>query len=28
VRGASLEQIRAILHEYLAIAGYWNRGWI
>jgi uncharacterized SAM-binding protein YcdF (DUF218 family)/glycosyltransferase involved in cell wall biosynthesis len=28
VRGASLEQIRAILHEYLAIVGYWIRGWI
>jgi len=27
-RGASLEQIRAILHEYLAIVGYWSRGWI
>ena len=28
VRGASLEQIRAILHEYVAIVGYWSRGWI
>jgi uncharacterized SAM-binding protein YcdF (DUF218 family) len=28
VRGASLEQIRAILHEYFAIVGYWSRGWI
>jgi uncharacterized SAM-binding protein YcdF (DUF218 family)/glycosyltransferase involved in cell wall biosynthesis len=27
-RGASLEQVRAILHEYLAIAGYWRRGWL
>ena len=26
--GASLEQVRAILHEYVAIAGYWSRGWI
>jgi len=27
-RGASLEQIRGILHEYLAIVAYWWRGWI
>lgn len=27
-RGASLEQIRGILHEYLALADYWRRGWI
>ncbi len=26
--GASLEQIRGILHEYLAIIAYWWRGWI
>ena len=26
--GASLEQIRAILHEYGAIVAYWRRGWI
>jgi uncharacterized SAM-binding protein YcdF (DUF218 family)/glycosyltransferase involved in cell wall biosynthesis len=26
--GASLEQIRAILHEYAAIVAYWRRGWI
>jgi uncharacterized SAM-binding protein YcdF (DUF218 family)/glycosyltransferase involved in cell wall biosynthesis len=26
--GASLEQIRAILHEYGAIVLYWRRGWI
>jgi uncharacterized SAM-binding protein YcdF (DUF218 family)/glycosyltransferase involved in cell wall biosynthesis len=28
VRGASLEQVSGILHEYLAIAGYWRHGWI
>ena len=28
VRGASLEQVAGILHEYLAIAGYWRRGWL
>jgi uncharacterized SAM-binding protein YcdF (DUF218 family) len=28
VRGATLDQIRSLLHEYLAIAGYWTRGWI
>ncbi|MGE0865658.1 MAG: ElyC/SanA/YdcF family protein [Vicinamibacterales bacterium] len=27
-RGASLEQIRGILHEYLALIDYWRRGWI
>ena len=27
-RGASLEQIRGILHEYAALAAYWWRGWI
>jgi hypothetical protein len=27
-RGASLEQMRGILQEYLAIAAYWRRGWI
>ena len=27
-RGASLEQVEAIAHEYAAIAGYWLRGWI
>lgn len=27
-RGASLAQIRGILHEYAAIAVYWSRGWI
>ncbi|MGH9387139.1 MAG: ElyC/SanA/YdcF family protein [Vicinamibacterales bacterium] len=26
--GASLEQIRGILHEYAALAYYWWRGWI
>lgn len=26
--GASLDQIRGILHEYLAILAYWWRGWI
>ena len=26
--GANLQQIRAILHEYLAIAYYWWKGWI
>ncbi len=28
VRGASLEQVRAVVHEYLAIVVYWRRGWI
>jgi uncharacterized SAM-binding protein YcdF (DUF218 family) len=27
-RGASFDQVRAIVHEYLAIAGYRLRGWI
>jgi uncharacterized SAM-binding protein YcdF (DUF218 family)/glycosyltransferase involved in cell wall biosynthesis len=27
-RGATLEQVRGILYEYLAILGYWRRGWI
>ena len=27
-RGASLEQIRGILHEYLGIAYYWWKGWL
>ena len=27
-RGASLEQIRGIAQEYLAILGYWRRGWL
>jgi uncharacterized SAM-binding protein YcdF (DUF218 family)/glycosyltransferase involved in cell wall biosynthesis len=27
-RGASLEQIRGVLHEYEAIVAYWWRGWI
>jgi uncharacterized SAM-binding protein YcdF (DUF218 family)/glycosyltransferase involved in cell wall biosynthesis len=27
-RGASLEQVRAILQEYVAIAAYWRRGWL
>ena len=27
-RGASLEQIHGLLHEYSAIAVYWWRGWI
>ena len=26
--GASLEQIRGIVHEYAAIAAYWYRGWM
>jgi len=28
VRGASLEQLRGIAHEYLAIVVYWLRGWV
>jgi len=28
VRGASLDQLRAIVHEYGAIVAYWFRGWI
>ena len=27
-RGASLEQVRAMLQEYIAIAAYWRRGWL
>ena len=27
-RGASFEQIRGIAQEYLAILGYWRRGWL
>jgi uncharacterized SAM-binding protein YcdF (DUF218 family) len=27
-RGASLEQLRGVAHEYLAILEYWRRGWI
>jgi hypothetical protein len=27
-RGASLEQIRGIIWEYLAMFEYWRRGWI
>ena len=27
-RGVTLEQLRGILYEYLAIFGYWRRGWI
>ena len=27
-RGATLEQLRSILYEYLAIFAYWRRGWI
>ena len=27
-RGASAEQLRGILQEYLAIVGYWKRGWL
>jgi uncharacterized SAM-binding protein YcdF (DUF218 family)/glycosyltransferase involved in cell wall biosynthesis len=27
-RGASVEQIRGIVHEYAAIVAYWWRGWI
>jgi uncharacterized SAM-binding protein YcdF (DUF218 family)/glycosyltransferase involved in cell wall biosynthesis len=27
-RGASLEQIRGIVHEYAALINYWWRGWI
>ena len=28
VRGANLEQVRGIIQEYLAILGYWRRGWL
>jgi uncharacterized SAM-binding protein YcdF (DUF218 family)/glycosyltransferase involved in cell wall biosynthesis len=27
-RGATLEQVRGIAQEYLAIFGYWRRGWL
>jgi len=27
-RGASLEQVRAVLQEYVAIVAYWRHGWI
>jgi uncharacterized SAM-binding protein YcdF (DUF218 family)/glycosyltransferase involved in cell wall biosynthesis len=27
-RGATLEQVRGILYEYLAIFGYWRKGWV
>lgn len=27
-RGATLEQVRGILQEYLAIGAYWRRGWL
>ncbi|MGH9143540.1 MAG: ElyC/SanA/YdcF family protein [Vicinamibacterales bacterium] len=27
-RGATLDQVRGILQEYLAIFGYWRRGWL
>jgi uncharacterized SAM-binding protein YcdF (DUF218 family)/glycosyltransferase involved in cell wall biosynthesis len=27
-RGATLEQVRGILQEYVAIFGYWRRGWL
>jgi hypothetical protein len=27
-RGASLERIRGILQEYVAILEYWRKGWI
>jgi uncharacterized SAM-binding protein YcdF (DUF218 family) len=27
-RGATLDQVRGLLHEYAAIAAYWWRGWI
>jgi hypothetical protein len=26
--GASLQQMRGILHEYAAIVAYWYRGWL
>ena len=28
VRGATLEQVRGILQEYVAIVAYWRRGWV
>ena len=27
-RGANLEQVRGIIQEYMAILGYWRRGWL
>jgi uncharacterized SAM-binding protein YcdF (DUF218 family)/glycosyltransferase involved in cell wall biosynthesis len=27
-RGAALDQVRGIIQEYLAILGYWRRGWV
>src|SRR5262249_15901109 len=27
-RGATFEQLRGILQEYVAILGYWRRGWV
>jgi uncharacterized SAM-binding protein YcdF (DUF218 family) len=27
-RGASLDQLRGLAHEYVAIAWYWFKGWI
>jgi uncharacterized SAM-binding protein YcdF (DUF218 family)/glycosyltransferase involved in cell wall biosynthesis len=27
-RGATFEQLRSIVYEYLAILGYWQRGWV
>jgi uncharacterized SAM-binding protein YcdF (DUF218 family) len=27
-RGASLDQLRGLAHEYAALAAYWWRGWI
>ena len=27
-RGASLEQVRGLLYEYIAILGYWKNGWV
>ena len=27
-RGASFEQVRGIVYEYLAILGYWKNGWV
>jgi uncharacterized SAM-binding protein YcdF (DUF218 family) len=27
-RGATLDQVRGILQEYLAIFAYWRRGWL
>jgi uncharacterized SAM-binding protein YcdF (DUF218 family) len=27
-RGATFDQVRGILQEYVAILGYWRRGWL